>query len=72
MHTPPSSRRVLSRYIWPFVLQAMLGAGFSDLTPAHTVTLACISANVSISNCMGMIATGQADTCIAGKVTASK
>lgn len=48
--------------------EAMLGAGFSDLTPAHTVTLACISANVSISNCMGMIATGQADTCIAGGV----
>jgi len=46
--------------------EAMLGAGFSDRTPAHTVTLACISSNVAISNCMGLIATGQADVCIAG------
>jgi len=26
--------------------EAMLGAGMSNKTPAHTVTLACISANV--------------------------
>merc|ERR1719162_1293576 len=48
--------------------EAMLGAGFSDRTPAHTVTLACISSNVAISNCMGLIATGQADICVAGGV----
>lgn len=46
--------------------EAMLGAGMSDKTPAHTVTLACISSNVAITNCMGLIATGQAEVCIAG------
>jgi len=46
--------------------EAMLGAGMSDKTPAHTVTLACISSNVAITNCMGLIASGQADVCIAG------
>jgi len=46
--------------------EAMLGAGMSDRTPAHTVTLACISSNVAVTNCMNMIATGQADVCIAG------
>eukprot|EP00037_Helgoeca_nana_P032138 m.412413 g.412413 ORF g.412413 m.412413 type:complete len:471 (-) comp28844_c0_seq1:181-1593(-) len=48
--------------------EAMLGAGMSDKTPAHTVTLACISSNVAITSAMGMIATGQADVCIAGGV----
>lgn len=47
-------------------LQAMLGAGLLNSTPAHTVTLACISSNVAISQAMGMIATGQADVVIAG------
>jgi acetyl-CoA acyltransferase len=44
--------------------EAMLAAGMSDKTPAHTVTLACISANVAITDCIGMIATGQAEVCV--------
>lgn len=39
--------------------EAMLAAGMSDKTPAHTVTLACISSNMAITDCMGMIALGQ-------------
>ena len=31
--------------------EAALGAGFSDRTPSHTVTMACISANVAITSC---------------------
>eukprot|EP00041_Stephanoeca_diplocostata_P013465 m.235751 g.235751 ORF g.235751 m.235751 type:complete len:516 (+) comp19346_c0_seq2:183-1730(+) len=46
--------------------EAMLGAGMSNKTPAHTVTLACISSNVAITQCMGLIASGQAEVCIAG------
>jgi acetyl-CoA acyltransferase len=46
--------------------EAMLEAGFSDKTPAHTVTMACISANQAITTCAGMLATGQAEVCIAG------
>ncbi|RDD45855.1 Trifunctional enzyme subunit beta, mitochondrial [Trichoplax sp. H2] len=48
--------------------EALLTAGFSDKVPAHTVTMACISANQAITSCMGLIATGQADTTIAGGV----
>lgn len=44
----------------------MLEAGFSNKTPAHTVTQACISSNQAISTCVGLIGTGQADICIAG------
>jgi len=29
--------------------EAALGAGFSDKTPAHTVTMACISSNQAIT-----------------------
>lgn len=29
--------------------EAALSAGFSDKTPAHTVTLACISSNVAMT-----------------------
>lgn len=32
--------------------EAALAAGYSDKTPAHTVTLACISSNVAISTGM--------------------
>lgn len=32
--------------------EAALGAGFSDKTPAHTVAMACISANQAITTCM--------------------
>lgn len=46
--------------------EAMLGAGMPVSTPAHTVTLACISSNMSMTTAMGLIATGQADTCISG------
>lgn len=38
----------------------------SNKTPAHTVTLACISSNVAMTQCMGLIASGQAEVCIAG------
>jgi acetyl-CoA acyltransferase len=31
--------------------EAALGAGFSDKTPAHTVTMACISSNQAMSTC---------------------
>eukprot|EP00730_Choanoeca_flexa_P017527 TRINITY_DN8454_c0_g2_i3.p1 TRINITY_DN8454_c0_g2~~TRINITY_DN8454_c0_g2_i3.p1 ORF type:complete len:458 (+),score=123.33 TRINITY_DN8454_c0_g2_i3:221-1594(+) len=46
--------------------EAMLEAGFSDRVPAHTVTMACISANQAIASCVGLLATGAADICIAG------
>ncbi|CAI2348567.1 unnamed protein product [Caenorhabditis sp. 36 PRJEB53466] len=36
--------------------------------PAHTVTLACISSNVAITQGMGMLATGNANAIIAGGV----
>jgi len=48
--------------------EAALGAGFSDKTPANTVTMACISSNVAISTCVGLIASGTFDVCVAGGV----
>ncbi|XP_063967826.1 trifunctional enzyme subunit beta, mitochondrial-like [Lytechinus pictus] len=48
--------------------EAALEAGFSDRVPAHTVTMACISSNQAITSGMGMLASGQADTIIAGGV----
>ncbi|KAJ1373587.1 hypothetical protein KIN20_036036 [Parelaphostrongylus tenuis] len=48
--------------------EAALEAGFPDKIPAHTVTLACISANVAITTGMGMLATGNAKAVIAGGV----
>mgnify|MGYP001077010342 CR=1 FL=1 len=48
--------------------EAMLGAGLSDTIPAHTCTVACISANMAITNGAAMIATGNADTVIAGGI----
>ncbi|XP_062591332.1 trifunctional enzyme subunit beta, mitochondrial-like [Saccostrea cucullata] len=48
--------------------EASLGAGFSQKTPAHTVTQACISSNQAISTGVGMIASGQMDAVIAGGV----
>lgn len=47
---------------------SMLGAGFSDRTPAHTVTMACISSNAAIATCMGLIRSGAYKTCIAGGI----
>ncbi|XP_073753213.1 trifunctional enzyme subunit beta, mitochondrial isoform X2 [Callorhinus ursinus] len=47
---------------------AALGAGFSDRTPAHTVTMACISANQAMTTGIGLIASGQYDVVVAGGV----
>lgn len=46
--------------------ESALGAGFSVHVPAYTVTLACISANVAITNGADLIRTGQADIVVAG------
>ncbi|XP_070368542.1 trifunctional enzyme subunit beta, mitochondrial isoform X4 [Equus asinus] len=48
--------------------EAALGAGFSDKTPAHTVTMACISANQAMTTGVGLIASGQCDVVVAGGV----
>ena len=48
--------------------EAMLGAGFSDRIPAHTVTMACISSNQAITACLGLINAGVFDVAIAGGV----
>ncbi len=48
--------------------EAVLGAGFSDRVPAHTVTMACISSNAAIATCLGMMHQGVYDVCIAGGV----
>lgn len=48
--------------------EAALAAGFSTKTPAHTVTMACISANAAITTGMGLIATGTYDIIVAGGV----
>ncbi|XP_076098554.1 trifunctional enzyme subunit beta, mitochondrial-like [Mytilus galloprovincialis] len=48
--------------------EAALGAGFSDRIPSHTVTQACISSNQAITTGIGMIASGQMDTVVAGGV----
>lgn len=47
---------------------AALGAGFSQKTPAHTVTMACISANQAIVSAAEAIRSGQTDVAIAGGV----
>ena len=46
--------------------ESALIAGLSPLTPAHTVSQACISANVAISQAADMIKLGSADIVIAG------
>ncbi|MCL4121449.1 UNVERIFIED_CONTAM: hypothetical protein GTU68_011699 [Idotea baltica] len=48
--------------------EAALGAGFSDRIPAHTVTMACISANQAATTCIGFMHSGVYDACIAGGV----
>lgn len=48
--------------------EAALAAGFSDKTPAHTVTMACISSNQAITTGVGMIAAGAYDVIVAGGV----
>uniref|UniRef100_A0A8R1HKP6 acetyl-CoA C-acyltransferase n=1 Tax=Caenorhabditis japonica TaxID=281687 RepID=A0A8R1HKP6_CAEJA len=48
--------------------EAALLAGIPDKVPAHTVTLACISSNVAMTQGIGLIATGNANAVIAGGV----
>lgn len=48
--------------------KAALAAGFTDKIPAHTVTLACISANQAITSGIGQITSGQSEVVIAGGV----
>jgi len=48
--------------------EAALGAGFSLQTPAHTVTMACISANAALTTSIGYMQAGVYDSCIAGGV----
>ncbi|HPR52959.1 MAG TPA: acetyl-CoA C-acyltransferase [Deltaproteobacteria bacterium] len=45
-----------------------LGAGLPKNIPAHTCTVACISANMAATNGANLIATGNADVVIAGGV----
>jgi len=47
---------------------AALAAGVPDRTPAHTVTMACVSANRAIADAAVMIASGQAGVVMAGGV----
>jgi len=46
--------------------ESALGAGVPDSVPAHTVSMACISANQAIATGAMYIATGQAETVVAG------
>uniref|UniRef100_UPI00358EDD94 trifunctional enzyme subunit beta, mitochondrial n=1 Tax=Myxine glutinosa TaxID=7769 RepID=UPI00358EDD94 len=48
--------------------ESALGAGFSDKTPAHTVTMACISSNQAMTTAVGLIAAGQCEVVVAGGV----
>jgi len=48
--------------------EAALGAGFSQFTPSHTVTQACISSNQAITTGMGLIQSGFTDCVVAGGV----
>ncbi|XP_077283409.1 mitochondrial trifunctional protein beta subunit [Arctopsyche grandis] len=48
--------------------EAAITAGLSDKTPAHTVTMACISSNQAITTGMGLIACGTYDIILAGGV----
>uniref|UniRef100_A0A2K5XXI6 Trifunctional enzyme subunit beta, mitochondrial n=1 Tax=Mandrillus leucophaeus TaxID=9568 RepID=A0A2K5XXI6_MANLE len=48
--------------------EAALGAAFSDKTPAHTVTMACISANQAMTTGVGLIASGHCDVSMTGGV----
>ncbi|CAG0889985.1 unnamed protein product [Darwinula stevensoni] len=48
--------------------ESALAAGFPKSTPAHTVTMACISSNQAITSCVGLIAAGVYKVCVAGGV----
>ena len=51
--------------------EALIGAGINLNTPAYTVTMACISANVAITNTANAIQSGAAKVAIAGGVESS-
>uniref|UniRef100_A0AC34QJC4 Trifunctional enzyme beta subunit n=2 Tax=Panagrolaimus sp. JU765 TaxID=591449 RepID=A0AC34QJC4_9BILA len=51
--------------------EAWLTAGFPDTVPANTVTLACISSNVAVTQLMGMFAAGYCEAGIAGGIIAT-
>ena len=51
--------------------EAMIGAGLNLDTPAFTVTMACISANVAITNSASAIQSGAAKIALAGGVESS-
>ncbi len=48
--------------------EIMLGAGLPPSIPAYTCTLACVSANMAVTNGCDLIKTGQAERVIAGGV----
>ena len=48
--------------------EAAFLAGLPQDIPGHTVTMACISSNQAVTTCMGLLATGQAEVCLAGGV----
>jgi acetyl-CoA acyltransferase len=48
--------------------EAALFAGFSEKTPCHTVSMACISSNQAVTTSVGLINSGVYDVCIAGGV----
>lgn len=48
--------------------EVVLASGLPESLPAHTCTVACISANVAVTNGVGLIASGEADTVIAGGI----
>lgn len=48
--------------------EAALCAGYSDKTPGHTVTMACISSNVAMTTAVGLINSGVYEMIVAGGV----
>nr|CAI5848882.1 unnamed protein product [Callosobruchus analis] len=48
--------------------EASLAAGYSEKTPSHTVTMACISSNVAITSAIGLINSGVYDMIVCGGV----
>uniref|UniRef100_V5GJ49 acetyl-CoA C-acyltransferase n=1 Tax=Anoplophora glabripennis TaxID=217634 RepID=V5GJ49_ANOGL len=48
--------------------EAALAAGYNENTPAHTVTMACISSNVAIASAVGLINSGVYDLIVCGGV----
>ncbi|CAG9859487.1 unnamed protein product [Phyllotreta striolata] len=48
--------------------EASLAAGYSDKTPSHTVTMACISSNVAMTTAIGLINSGVYETIVCGGV----